>query len=343
MGETRPFDISYFYISEEEIMHPSSLIQLLKGHKVYIQTHNFPDPDAISSAFGLQEFLACHQVPSTLCYDGRIDRLGSRKMLEVFGISMVSGTEPEQMTPDDRIVLVDSQKLNSNVTSFPGTVVACIDHHPVFHPCEYQYFDLGTTGACASIIASYFSETNTPISVAAASSLAYGIKIDTADFTRGTSQLDVDMFHFLYSHSDWNLVQSMYSNSMEYDDLLAYGAAIRNIHVFESTGFTHIPFPCSQSLTAMISDFILALDVVNVSIVYAPDPEGIHFSVRSQREDLHAGELVAYALSGIGTGGGHPSMAGGLIPAANIPALGLQMNITIHQRFLLAEQALLER
>ena len=34
-----------------------------------------------------------------------------------------------------------------------GTVAACIDHHPVFTPYEYEYFDLQTTGACASIIA----------------------------------------------------------------------------------------------------------------------------------------------------------------------------------------------
>ena len=34
-----------------------SLIDLCKGRRVYIQTHNFPDPDAIASAFGLQRFL----------------------------------------------------------------------------------------------------------------------------------------------------------------------------------------------------------------------------------------------------------------------------------------------
>ncbi len=324
-------------------MHPSLLIRLLKHHKVYVQTHNFPDPDAIASAFGLQEFLARHGIPSTLCYDGRIDRLSSRKMLEVFGITMAPGSSFTDMTGRDLIVLVDSQKPNSNVTSFMGTVAACIDHHPVFTPYEYEYFDLQTTGACASIIASYFQRTNTPISVAAASALAYGIKIDTADFTRGTSQLDVDMFHYLYSRSDWSLVQSMYSNAMEYDDLRAYGAAIQNISIYESTGFAYIPFRCSQTLTAIISDFILALDVVTVSIVYAPDEDGIHFSVRSQREKIHAGELVTTALSGIGSGGGHPSMGGGLIPAGKIPSLGLQLNITLQQRFLLAEQALLEQ
>ena len=45
---------------EGAIMEPMKLVELLKGNVVYIQTHNFPDPDAIASAFGLQYFLKQH-------------------------------------------------------------------------------------------------------------------------------------------------------------------------------------------------------------------------------------------------------------------------------------------
>ena len=37
--------------------HVDDLIRLCQGHTVYIQTHNFPDPDAIASAYGLKELL----------------------------------------------------------------------------------------------------------------------------------------------------------------------------------------------------------------------------------------------------------------------------------------------
>ena len=43
------------------------LIELLKGHKVYLQTHNFPDPDALASAYGLQQFLKHYDIDSTIC------------------------------------------------------------------------------------------------------------------------------------------------------------------------------------------------------------------------------------------------------------------------------------
>lgn len=321
-------------------MNPLDLISLLKNHTVYIQTHNFPDPDAISSAFALQEFFRYHNIESTLCYDGRIDRISSKKMLDTFGITMLSRMDIQDMTSDDSIVLVDSQKLNSNVTDFAGQEVACIDHHPIYNDYAYAYSDIQQVGACASIIASYYYSTNTPISKEAAAALAYGIKMDTADFTRGASKLDIDMFDFVYDYADWDLMKSMYSNTLEYDDLRAYGAAIQNIKLYGTTGFAYIPFNCAPALIAIISDFILALDVVDVAIIYARNKEGLRFSIRSERKGLHAGDLIARALTDIGNGGGHPAMAGGMIPEENIPTLGNNLQIAVHQMFLDAEKEL---
>ena len=66
------------------------LAQLCRNKTVYIQTHNFPDPDAIASAFGLQKLLRHYGVESTLCYAGRIDKLSTSKMLQMFRIEMQS-------------------------------------------------------------------------------------------------------------------------------------------------------------------------------------------------------------------------------------------------------------
>lgn len=315
-------------------MNPFTLVSIVKNHTVFIQTHNFPDPDAISSAFGLQQFLNYYGIDASLCYDGRIDRLSSKKMLDTFGITMYSRTELPHMMESDYIVLVDSQKNNSNVTDFIGKEVACIDHHPIFFPYEYQYSDIRTAGSCASIIASYYRDTDTPVFPSCAAALAYGIKMDTADFTRGATRLDTDMLSFLFPQADWNLVTSMYSNTMEFDDLRAYGAAIQNISIYDRTGFAYIPFNCAQALIAIISDFILSLDVVDMAIVYAMQTDGIRFSIRSEEKRLHAGNLIARTLKELGSGGGHPSMAGGIIPSSNLPLLGEDIHNTIHALFM---------
>ena len=40
------------------------LVELCKDHNVYIQTHNFPDPDAIASAYGLKKLLSHYGINS---------------------------------------------------------------------------------------------------------------------------------------------------------------------------------------------------------------------------------------------------------------------------------------
>ena len=66
------------------------LVELCKDKTVYIQTHNFPDPDAIASAYGLQKLMKLYGIDTKLCYAGRIDKLSASKMLKMFNIEMHS-------------------------------------------------------------------------------------------------------------------------------------------------------------------------------------------------------------------------------------------------------------
>ena len=87
----------------------SDLAGLCQGCTVYIQTHNFPDPDAIASAFGLQRLLAAWGVESKLCYDGKIDKLSASKMLEAFRLEMLPYESlAGEMKETDRIICVDT-------------------------------------------------------------------------------------------------------------------------------------------------------------------------------------------------------------------------------------------
>lgn len=46
------------------------LLQQINRQHVYIQTHNFPDPDAIASAYGLKRLLATRGIEASICYKG---------------------------------------------------------------------------------------------------------------------------------------------------------------------------------------------------------------------------------------------------------------------------------
>lgn len=315
---------------------PMALVELLKGNKVYIQTHNFPDPDAIASAFGLQQFLLYYGVPATICYVGSIDRFNTKKMMETFGITIHSYNDIEDMAAEDYIVNVDCQKPNANTTDLPGNEIACIDHHPIFYDCDYKYSDIRITGACSSIIAQYYEKTATPIDTNVATALAYGIKMDTDELIRGTTELDMDMMSYLFPNSDWEKLNDMYNSTIEFHDLKAYGTAIENVDIYDYVGFTYMPFECPNSLVAIVSDFILSLDVVDVSIVYSINQDGAKFSVRSEKKLIDAGKLIHRALEGIGSGGGHATMAGGFVGKEELDKLGRNFYFKIKELFMAA-------
>lgn len=287
------------------------LIEIASDGRIFIQTHNYPDPDAIASAFGLQKLLEHYGIKSTICYDGTAEKLSALTMLSNFGIEMVPISDITDMCETDKIITVDAQKYNSNLTDLIGEEIACIDHHPTIFDCDYSYRDVRIVGACASLITEYFIDNHIPLERSVASALLYGIKMDTADFSRGVTHLDVQMYGKLFPHADNDLLDRMKINTLEFADLKAYGSAIESISVFENVGYAFIPFECPDALIAMISDFILALDVIEFSVVYAKKIDGYKFSVRSELPEYHAGKIIQYALQDIGSGGGHARMAGG--------------------------------
>lgn len=312
-----------------------SLVDLLKGHKTYLQMHNFPDPDALASAYGMQVFLKAHMIYSTICYAGKIDKNSTKRMLDEFGIEAIHIDDLTDMEKDDYIITIDAQKFNSNLTDFAGNEVACIDHHPTMIPCSYEYSDIRICGACSSVITSYFIESGTTLDVNTATALLYGIKMDTESFNRGVTEFDIEMFAYLHKIADNQRVVALYNNNMEIDDLHAYGEAIRSIKIYENVGFLKIAFDCPPARVAMISDFILGLDVVEFSVVYAIGNDNYKFSVRSELKRCHAGEITHKALGELGGGGGgHFSMAGGMVSVEKIQKLGRNADFIIRKHFL---------
>lgn len=315
--------------------NPKDLITMCEGKKVYIQTHNFPDPDAIASAFGLSKLLQVFNIPTVLCHEGQIDKLSSVKLLNLCGIEMHAYDDiKDSMKEEDMIILVDCQKENGNTTDFVGDEVAVIDHHPTFKEISYQYRDLQITGACASLIADYYRMLGLDPEMKVATALLYGIRMDTLQLSRGTTSFDIQIYGYLFRYASDELLTALESNNMEFNDLTAYGSAIDNISVYGKVGFSYIDFDCPDGLIATLSEFILSLIEVEIAVVYSCRDRGYKFSTRSERKELNAGDLIHTALDGIGNGGGHATMAGGFVPKANLDALGQDTFRIVQARFI---------
>lgn len=291
------------------------LVGIIGGESVYIQTHNYPDQDALASAYGLKYLLAAKGIPATICYKGQVDKLNTIAMMEDLNIATVYIDDDEQMDETSKIIIVDGQKGNANVEDFIGDEVACIDHHKMQETDMYQFFDIRSdVGACSSIIASYFVENNIEMPVNVATALLYGVKMDTNNLSRGVSELDIDMFYMLFKKANRDSIRKFDCCSLQMDDLKAYSAAIENLRVFGNVGIVNIGKDCGEAILGTMSDFIMSLDEVTFSVVYSYRAGGIKFSVRNEEIGLDAATVIRECLTGYGSGGGHATMAAGFVP-----------------------------
>lgn len=312
------------------------LLELCADRPVYVQTHNYPDPDALAAGHGLCMLLRHKGLNATLCYDGELDKRACKKMVDTFKICATPLNQLPKLPQNAMVICVDSQRGNGNVTELRGEVSACIDHHPTFAVTEDNFQDLRCVGACSSLVAEYFQMLGIAPDRDTASALLYGMQVDTHRFSRGVTELDIAMLGFLNDFCDGDALRRVTSNTMAFADLKAYANAIENLKVYGVAGFAQIDFACSNDLVAMISDFFLGLSEIDLSVVYCRREDGIKFSVRSKLSEIHAGDWIHSALREWGIGGGHSYMAGGVLSPENIPQLGPYPDETIRDLFLAA-------
>jgi nanoRNase/pAp phosphatase (c-di-AMP/oligoRNAs hydrolase) len=280
---------------------------------VYVQTHDFPDHDAVASAFGMQGVLARRGIPSRIVYAGDLQRDSLRRMIRDLGIDVTPAGEV-RMSPADPIVIVDGCKGNKNVTDLPGDEVGVVDHHDVKSPDNVPFVDIRSDrGACATLICDYWAEAGEAIPGPMATALMIGINMDTALLTRQVSRHDIQAYADLYTLADLRLENSILRNTIQTKDLAFYRQALANVEVRDRVAFCWFPEGCNQNLLGILGDFFISLEEAEFVVLCARNANVINVSVRSEREDWNASRVVQKALDGIGFGGGHADMAGGMI------------------------------
>ena len=227
------------------------------------------------------------------------------------------------------------RRSNNNIINITGDEIICIDHHPTFEQQEYRFADIRPeVGACAAIIAQYFVENEIPMDSRIATALSFGIRMDTKNLSRGVSKMDMEMLCQMFELCDWSVIHNLENSTLYFEDLMAYSKAINSIQVYDNVSFADTGRDCPEGLIASVSDFMLALVEVTLSIVYSRKSGGIKLSVRSEGSKLDAGKMIHEALEGIGNGGGHAEMAGGFVPFTGNDEEAELMIKNIQERFL---------
>lgn len=293
------------------------LRHITPGKRLLIQTHDFPDFDAIAAGFGLLKLFETYGLNATIIYGAEIQGYSLGEALKSLNIP-VTRMRDFQASEDDEIILVDSAPGNKNVTALPGKVIGVIDHHPSFVPQTCEFWDVRDKyGSCSSLVYEYYEMAGFQPEKNVATALLMGIMMDTGFFTRGVSQQDLNAFNALYFKGNWVMGAYLVKNSLSVQDVPVFQEALTNLRVYKGFGFTFLSRESSADTIALIADDYLRFHEVFFMVVAGLNQGEIKISVRSEDPMMGASVVARTALEGIGYGGGHVHMGGGTVSLKN--------------------------
>jgi len=176
--------------------------------------------------------------------------------------------------------------------------------------------------------------------------MLYGIKSDTFLLTRDANEWDIEAFSYIYPLANQNLMRRIERPELPPAALDALSVALKNRRVIDKVAFVHLGKVERDDLIPQIADFSLQFEGIEWACVSGVFGNNYIISVRNVGYVRSAGRIVKDAFAGIGSAGGHSSMAKAIIPLAKIAKVwGIEprnvrsINAKAQQEFLRALRA----
>jgi nanoRNase/pAp phosphatase (c-di-AMP/oligoRNAs hydrolase) len=317
------------------------LQKLLADKKnILVTSHQYPDPDALASAWALCQLLSI-QLPNanvSMSIKGPVGGGINESFVRVSNLKLIPWNEAT-LDQYDAIILTDVQPQFS-YSPLPQTnpPIAVIDHHRTRRKPHVPFCDIRTdVGATSSIIFSYFMETEEPISPDLAATLLYGVESDLAGAAGQPGELDnVALSSLTLLANPRKLYQMRYAN-LPQSYYLCYHSGLSNALYYDEAIMSHLDKIDSPEKPAVIADFLLRFEPVDWAMVTAAYENRLIISLRTSSSKLSAADMIRRLLRGAGEGGGHRTKAGGFIPLeTNSPTEIERKRTVLRRRYLRA-------
>lgn len=120
-----------------------------------ITGHDAPDVDSVASCVLMKRLLDHWGMRARIALPTQADAQ-TRRVMPRFGIDVdaLAG----EIAAGDSLVLVDHHQ-----AAHPGTVAACVDHHPTDFPPDVPYAQIEPAGACAVMVLRLLREAGAPV------------------------------------------------------------------------------------------------------------------------------------------------------------------------------------
>ncbi|MGD8627063.1 MAG: DHH family phosphoesterase [Anaerolineae bacterium] len=313
----------------------SQVLEPHRGERHLVVLHDYPDPDAIASAFTHRLISAAHGIEVDILYTGKISHQQNIALVRLLGIDLIEYDNSFDLAPYQAAIFVDHQgttitQIVSALESADVPLLLVVDHHEAQNRVEPEFNERHKAGSTATIYTHYLQQGAVELDTAqkehvtAATALLHGILTDTGGFIRADAD-DFQAAAYLSRFRDAEILEQIMKQARSRQAMEIIRRALGDRVTVENFTIAGIGYLRAEDRDAIpeAADFLLTEENVHTAIVYGmlagdDQDETLVGSLRTAKftldPDEFIKEVVGTGSDGRPFGGGKPSAGGFAIP-----------------------------
>lgn len=307
-----------------------------RGEKQIVVIQDFPDPDALSSAWAYQLIAANYDISCDIVYGGTLSHQENITLVRLTALPAKRYITPASLEQDlaayQGCVLVDSQGTNSQLYSVVKKagipLIVAVDHHSRQGELDAEFIDLRPqTRATATILTQYIQsgmlefDSSNENHIKCATALMHGLRSDTNRLMQAKEE-DFIAAAYLSRFYDSQLLNAVLQSARSRRVMNVIERALSNRNIkknFSISGVGYLRYDDRDAIP-QAADFLVTEEDIHTAVVYGivhnedDEKELLIGSLRTTKLTLDPDEFIKETLGKDAQGryfGGGRYMAGG--------------------------------
>lgn len=322
--------------SEQLVLALRRILTAHSGDHQLVLLQDFPDPDALSSAWAYQIIAKTYDITCDILYEGTLSHQENIALVKLTGLPARRWTTQTGDQPDlsqyQGYVLIDNQGSTCQLAPLAHAarlpLVMVIDHHARQDKLEAEFVDIRPQiRATATMLTQYLQagllefDRNNNKHVKCATALMHGLRSDTNRLMQA-AESDFLAAAYLSRYYDAQLLKAVLQASLSKRVMDVIGRSLRNRAVQNSVSIAGVGYLRYEDRDAIpqAADFLVTEENVHTALVYGilhdedEEREVVIGSLRTSKITLDPDEFIKEVFGHDNQGrffGGGRSMAGG--------------------------------
>jgi nanoRNase/pAp phosphatase (c-di-AMP/oligoRNAs hydrolase) len=332
----RPGNGGRVVLEQPKLEEFQQMLERHRGEKHAIVLQDFPDPDALSSAWVYRLIAQRYEIQCEIIYAGTLSHQENIALVKLTGLPLQRWTPQVIKTKDlstyRGAVLIDNQGTTSHLMPLlrdaKMPIVAVIDHHSLQDDLDAEYVDIRThTRATATILTQYIQggllklDSTINDHVKCATALMHGVRSDTGSLMQAQEE-DFLAAAYLSRFYDAQLLRAVLQSSRSRPVMEVIERSLKNRIVqnsFSIAGVGYLRYDDRDAIP-QAADFLVTEENVHTALVFGivhdedDEVEIVVGSLRTNKITLDPDEFIKEAFGHDAQGrffGGGRSQAGG--------------------------------